>query len=31
MKNKHVGGLPVVDEEEIIGIITERDMVDALI
>jgi CBS domain-containing protein len=31
MKNMRVGGLPVVDEEEVIGIITERDIVDALI
>lgn len=31
MASKHVGGLPVTDEEELIGIVTERDIVDALI
>jgi len=31
MKNAGVGGLPVVDDEELIGIVTERDIVDALI
>jgi CBS domain-containing protein len=31
MTSKHVGGLPVTDEEELIGIVTERDIVDALI
>lgn len=31
MKNMHVGGIPVLDDEEIIGIITERDIVDAFV
>jgi CBS domain-containing protein len=31
MKTARVGGLPVVDEEELVGIITERDVVDILI
>lgn len=31
MKSMRVGGLPVVDDEEVIGIITERDIVDALV
>ncbi len=31
MKNIHIGGLPVTDEEELIGIVTKRDIVDALV
>ncbi|MEM5871642.1 MAG: CBS domain-containing protein [Candidatus Aenigmatarchaeota archaeon] len=31
MKTQKIGGLPVVDEDELIGIVTERDVVDALI
>jgi len=31
MKTARVGGLPVVDEEELVGIITERDVVDILV
>lgn len=30
MKEKRVGGLPVAEERELIGIITERDIVDSL-
>jgi CBS domain-containing protein len=31
MKSCKVGGLPVVEDDELIGIITERDIVDALV
>ena len=31
MKNKKVGGLPVIEDEELVGIITERDILDALV
>lgn len=31
MKNKNVGGLPVVEDEELIGIITEKDVLDSII
>jgi|YelNatPaOPRAMG01_1025707.scaffolds.fasta_scaffold71363_2 CBS domain-containing protein len=31
MKDKHVGGLPVVEENDLIGIITERDIIDILL
>ncbi len=30
MKGRHIGGLPVVDDEELVGIVTERDIVDVL-
>ncbi len=30
MKEKNVGGLPVVEEQELVGIITERDVTDML-
>lgn len=31
MRNQSVGGLPVTDDDELIGVVTERDIVDALI
>jgi len=31
MKSKRVGGLPVVEEDELIGIITERDILEVLL
>jgi CBS domain-containing protein len=31
MRDKKIGGLPVTEDEEIVGIITERDLVDALV
>lgn len=31
MKSGRIGGLPVVDEDELVGILTERDIVDALV
>ncbi len=30
MKEKRIGGLPVVEDSELLGILTERDIVDAL-
>lgn len=31
MKNKGIGGLPVTEEDELVGILTERDIVDAFL
>ena len=31
MRNKKVGGLPVIEDEELVGIITERDVLNALV
>ena len=31
MRSKNVGGLPVVDGDELVGIITERDILDVLV
>lgn len=31
MRNHKIGGLPVVDDDRLVGIVTETDMLDALI
>jgi predicted transcriptional regulator len=31
MRSKHVGGLPVTEDHELVGIITERDILNALV
>ena len=31
MRNKKVGGLPVVEDEELVGILTERDILDSIV